>query len=33
MAPGDVDAFNRAIDKLKKNGELAKIIARYGIHK
>lgn len=33
MEPGDVDAFNRAIDKLKKNGELAKIIARYGIRK
>lgn len=33
MEPGDVEAFNRAIDKLKKNGELAKIIARYGIRK
>ncbi|WP_168224787.1 substrate-binding periplasmic protein [Rhodoferax aquaticus] len=33
MAPGDVEAFNRAIDKLNKNGELAKIIARYGIRK
>jgi polar amino acid transport system substrate-binding protein len=33
MTPGDVDAFNRAIEKLKKNGELAKIVARYGIRK